>query len=109
MCRHRQLEAEALKILAKRLSLVGELEGFAITDSEGIDSLRSTLLSALLALIGRHPLSSDIDVLIVTDKPPGEVLAKLWEKGVKDPFEIHVVTKEMLGLYKKRAKLVKII
>jgi len=26
---------------------------------------------------GRHPLSSDIDVLVVTDKPPGEVLAKL--------------------------------
>jgi len=47
---------------------------------------------------GRHTLSSDIDVLVVTDKPPGEVLAKLWERGVEDPFEIHVATKEMLDL-----------
>lgn len=57
---------------------------------------------------GRHLLSSDIDVLIVTDVQPGVVLAKLWEKGVKEPFEIHVTSKERLGLYKGRAKLVKI-
>jgi len=57
---------------------------------------------------GRHLLSSDIDVLVVTDKPPGEVLAKLWERGIKDPFEIHVVTREMLEIYKKKAKLVEI-
>ena len=56
---------------------------------------------------GKHLLSSDIDVLVVTSKPAGEVLARLWSRGIKDPFEIHVVTGEMLDLYKRRAKLVK--
>jgi len=51
---------------------------------------------------GRHLLSSDIDVLVVTDKSPGEVLVKLWEKGVKEPFEIHVAAKEMPELYTRR-------
>ena len=57
---------------------------------------------------GRHLLSSDIDVLVVTDKPPAEVLKKLWEAGIKDPFEIHVATKEHLKLYKAKAKLTRI-
>jgi len=67
MCRHRQLEAEALKILAKRLSLVGELEGFAITDSESIDALRSTLLTALLTLIIGKVVSKPKPVVLVVD------------------------------------------
>ena len=57
---------------------------------------------------GRHLLSSDIDILVVTDKPPGEVLAALWSHGIKDPFEIHVVSKEMLEYYRERAKLIEI-
>ena len=57
---------------------------------------------------GKHTLSSDIDVLVVTNQPPGKVLATLWEKGIKDPFEIHVITKNMLETYRKRAKLVMI-
>lgn len=57
---------------------------------------------------GRHLLSSDIDILIVTEKPPEEVLAVLWSYGVKDPFEIHIATKEMLEYYKRRAKLVEV-
>ena len=39
---------------------------------------------------GRYTYSSDIDVLIVTDKSVEEVLPRLWEAGVNDPFEIHV-------------------
>ncbi len=57
---------------------------------------------------GKHLLSSDIDVLVVTNLAPREVLAILWERGIRDPFEIHVVTKDMLEIYKGRAKLVKI-
>ena len=57
---------------------------------------------------GRHLLSSDIDVLVVTNRPPGEVLAALWNKGIKDPFEIHVVTNKMFEIYKRRSKLVRV-
>ena len=57
---------------------------------------------------GKHTLSSDIDVLVVTNQPPSKVLATLWESGIKDPFEIHVITKNMLETYRKRAKLVMI-
>jgi len=45
---------------------------------------------------GKHMLSSDIDILVVTNRKPGETLATLWSKGVKEPFEMHVVTKDML-------------
>ncbi|MEM4700068.1 MAG: nucleotidyltransferase domain-containing protein [Candidatus Nezhaarchaeales archaeon] len=57
---------------------------------------------------GTYTLSSDIDVLVVTDQPPEEVLAKLWERGIKDPFEVHVVKREVLDLYKRRSRLVKV-
>ena len=51
----------------------------------------------------RHIYSSDIDILVVTDTPPGKVLAGLWRRGIGDPFEIHVVTKDMLKTYKLRS------
>ncbi|MEM1611061.1 MAG: nucleotidyltransferase domain-containing protein [Sulfolobales archaeon] len=56
----------------------------------------------------RHLLSSDIDILVVTRLKPGEVLAALWSKGIKDPFEIHVVDEEKFKIYEKRAKLVEL-
>lgn len=56
---------------------------------------------------GRHLLSSDIDVLVVTEAGPGEVLPRLWERGVGTPFEIHVVTRDALEIYRKRAKLIR--
>lgn len=57
---------------------------------------------------GRHLLSSDVDVLIVTDLSPGEVLAALWERGIDDPFEVHVVKRNALEIYKARSRLIKI-
>ena len=57
---------------------------------------------------GKYLLSSDIDILVVTDLPPGEILSKLWLKGIKDPFEIHIVGRNMLEIYKRRAKLLKV-
>lgn len=58
---------------------------------------------------GRYVLSSDIDILVVTGRSPGEVLAALWEKGIKEPFEIHVVNKDMLKIYARKAKLIRIV
>jgi predicted nucleotidyltransferase len=54
---------------------------------------------------GRHLLSSDIDVLIVTHRSPGEILAVLWEKGFKDPFGSHMVYWKHT---RRRARLVRI-
>ncbi|MEM1915992.1 MAG: nucleotidyltransferase domain-containing protein [Ignisphaera sp.] len=57
---------------------------------------------------GTYTLSSDIDVLIVTDHHPENLLVKLWERGIKDPFEIHIIKRDILDLYRKRSKLMKI-
>jgi predicted nucleotidyltransferase len=57
---------------------------------------------------GRYTYSSDIDVLIVTDKSVEEVLPRLWEAGVSDPFEIHVRSRSMLEQYRRRGKLIRI-
>ena len=57
---------------------------------------------------GRYVLSSDIDILVVTGRSPGEVLAALWEKGIKEPFEIHVINKDVLKIYARKAKLIEI-
>lgn len=57
---------------------------------------------------GKFLLSSDIDILVITDLPPAEVIAELSKSGITDPFEVHVATKNMLETYKIRAKLVKI-
>jgi len=57
---------------------------------------------------GKHLISSDIDILVVSDLHPGRIIAELWSNGVDDPFEIHVITRDMLETYKKRAKLIKL-
>lgn len=57
---------------------------------------------------GTYTLSSDIDILIVTEQPPEKILVKLWERGIGDPFEIHIVKKEILKTYKRKSKLVEI-
>ncbi|MEM1606032.1 MAG: nucleotidyltransferase domain-containing protein [Fervidicoccaceae archaeon] len=54
-----------------------------------------------------YMLLSDIDILIVTDQSPENVLVELWEKGIKDTFEVHIIRREILDLYKRRSKLVK--
>jgi len=57
---------------------------------------------------GRYLLSSDIDVLVVTDASPGKVLAELWLASMGDPFEVHVVTKDAVEVYRRRSKLVRV-
>lgn len=48
---------------------------------------------------GEHALTSDIDVLILTDLKPSEVIAKLRRAGFDEPFEFHVVDKERFKVY----------
>jgi predicted nucleotidyltransferase len=57
---------------------------------------------------GKHLISSDIDILVVSNLQPGRIIAELWSSGIDDPFEIHVITRDMLETYKKRAKLIKL-
>ena len=57
---------------------------------------------------GRYLLSSDIDILVVTDANPGKVLAELWLAGIGDPFEVHVVTRDAVDAYRRRSKLVRV-
>ena len=56
----------------------------------------------------KYLLSSDIDVLVVTNTSPGRVLAELWASGIREPFEIHVVSRELLEIYEKRSKLIRV-
>jgi len=56
----------------------------------------------------KYLLSSDIDVLVVTNTSPGRVLAELWASGIREPFEIHVVNRELLEIYEKRSKLIRV-
>jgi predicted nucleotidyltransferase len=44
------------------------------------------------ALTGKHNMASDIDILVVTEVPYGEMLFSLTENGFEYPFEIHVRT-----------------
>jgi predicted nucleotidyltransferase len=57
---------------------------------------------------GKHLLSSDIDILVVSNLHPGRIIAELWSNGIGDPFEIHVITRNMLETYKRRMKLIKL-
>ena len=57
---------------------------------------------------GRYLLSSDIDIIIVTYLNPGKVLAELWNNGIREPFEVHVVVRDKLDIYRRRAKLVRV-
>lgn len=52
-------------------------------------------------------LSSDIDVLVVTNLSPEYVISKLWERGIKEPFEIHVVDRKRLEHYLRKVKMIR--
>ncbi len=55
---------------------------------------------------GEHTYSSDIDVLLVSERlRPGEALAALWAEGFGDPFEIHVVDRAVAEIYRRRTSL----
>lgn len=49
-----------------------------------------------------------MDVLVVTGLPPEVVISKLWGAGIGDPFEVHVVGRDLLDAYRRRARLVRL-
>jgi len=51
------------------------------------------------AVRGEPSMISDVDVLVVTDLNPAEVIAQLWRAGFEEPFEFHVVGKEAAEKY----------
>ncbi|ADN50562.1 nucleotidyltransferase domain-containing protein [Vulcanisaeta distributa] len=56
----------------------------------------------------RYALSSDIDVLVVTNVNPGIILERLWKAGIGPPFEIHVRTHDKLAYYERFSKLIRV-
>ncbi len=93
-------KAEVFRNLSKYLEVI-------VKTVKELDSRAEVYLFGSVAE-GKYLLSSDIDVLVVTNLRPTEVLPILWERGIKDPFEVHVVTKEELELYRRRSYLIKV-
>lgn len=48
---------------------------------------------------GEYALTSDIDIIILTDLRPEEVIAKLRQAGFDEPFEFHVVDRKRFEIY----------
>jgi Nucleotidyltransferase domain. len=48
---------------------------------------------------GNWTYSSDIDILIVTEKKASFVLSELFKKGFSEPFEFHVIDDKWLEWY----------
>ncbi len=57
---------------------------------------------------GEHTLSSDIDVLIVTEKDPFQMRVELWRAGITEPFELHIYTPQQAEQLKRRTRLRKV-
>ncbi|MGC9072335.1 MAG: nucleotidyltransferase domain-containing protein [Acidilobus sp.] len=79
----------------------------AVEVVKGLDPSAEVYLFGSVAE-GRWLLSSDIDVLIVTDLRPEVVISRLWEAGLSDPFEFHVIERGWLDAYRRRARLVRV-
>lgn len=91
---------EAFENLEKYLSTIKEV-------AKSLDPNAEVYLFGSVAE-GRHVLSSDIDVLVVTTADPPVVLERLWRAGIGPPFEVHVRPPEALPLYQKRSRLVRV-
>ena len=49
---------------------------------------------------GTSILSSDIDILVITDLPVEAVISELWKRGFSNPFEFHVRSQDYFVLYR---------
>jgi len=94
----------------RRAEIFKDLERYLTLIAETVKELDEDAEVYLFGSVaeGRHLLSSDVDVLVVTDLSPGDVLAALWKRGIDDPFEVHVVKRDALETYKARSRLIKI-
>ncbi len=99
-----------LKYATKRREVFKNLNGYLAKIKKVIKNIDPQAEIYLFGSVaeGNYILSSDIDILIITDKPREKILTELWRNGISDPFEIHIYTIEYLDIFKKRAKLVKI-
>jgi predicted nucleotidyltransferase len=52
-----------------------------------------------------HNYSSDIDILVITNLHPARIHAELWKAGIKEPFEIHVHSREEAEFFTRTTKL----
>jgi predicted nucleotidyltransferase len=77
--------------------------------SENLIGIRDAVLKldkdARFYLFGSVPagtsiLSSDIDILIITDLPVEVVISNLWKSGFSDPFEFHVRSQDNFVMYR---------
>ena len=57
---------------------------------------------------GRHTYSSDIDVLIITEKDKWEILKPLVKEEFTSFFDIHIRKPEEAGWYRRMTKLTRI-
>jgi predicted nucleotidyltransferase len=55
---------------------------------------------------GTNVYSSDIDILVVSDKKPEEIRVALWDAGIEEPFEVLIIPPRSLPGFRTRAKLV---
>ncbi len=99
-----------LKYAIKRREVFKNLNGYLARIKKVVKNIDPQAEIYLFGSVaeGNYILSSDIDILIITDKPREKIVTELWKNGISDPFEIHIYTVEYLDLFKKRAKLVKI-
>lgn len=103
---HKILIKEALKKQEAFKNLKRNLK----TIKETVKKLDPTAKVYLFGSVAhkKHNYSSDIDILIITKLEPAKIHAELWKAGIKEPFEIHIQTKEKAYFYKKRTKLTEI-
>ncbi|MHB1708348.1 MAG: nucleotidyltransferase domain-containing protein [Thermoplasmataceae archaeon] len=82
--------------------------------SENLKGIRDAVLQldkdARFYLFGSVPagtsiLSSDIDILIITELPVEVVISNLWKNGFSDPFEFHVRSQNNFVLYRNAENL----
>jgi predicted nucleotidyltransferase len=56
----------------------------------------------------KNNYSSDIDILVITNLKAGIIHSELWKAGIKEPFEIHIETKQNVDFYKTKTKMIRI-
>jgi len=97
------------EILSRRnvFNNIDKYLGIIIDVVKRIDENASIYLFGSVAE-GKYIVASDIDVLIITRVKPSDILIKLWEAGIGDPFEIHIQPPEKLKYYEKKAYLKRI-
>ena len=99
-----------VKTALKRQEVFRNLEEYLKTIKKTVRKLDPEAETFMFGSVAekKHNYSSDIDILIITKLKPAKIHAELWKAGIKEPFEIHVQSREKAQFYKRKIKLVKI-